>query len=73
MLFTGNWAPRLGLIWDVRGDGKSRAYVNWGRYFERVPNDLAVRSFSNEVGISRQEFRTNHLRAGFDAPCHIKF
>jgi hypothetical protein len=59
--FDGNWAPRLGVTWDVMGTGKSRLYANWGRYFERVPNDLAVRAFSNEVGISRQEFSDRAL------------
>ncbi len=59
--FGDNWAPRLGVTWDVLGNGKSRLYANWGRYFERVPNDLAVRAFSNEVGISRQEFSDKAL------------
>ncbi len=59
--FTGNIAPRIGVVWDVLGDGKSRAYLNWGRYFERVPNDLAVRAFSNEVSISLQEFNDRAL------------
>ena len=35
--------------------------MNWGRYFERVPNDLAIRALSNEVGISRQEFNDRDL------------
>jgi len=59
--FGGNIAPRIGVSWDVRGDGKSRAYLNFGRYYERVPNDLAVRSFSNEVGISVQDFTDRAL------------
>ena len=60
-VFSGNLAPRLGVTWDVLGNGKSRAYMNWGRYFERVPNDLAIRALSNEVGISRQEFSDRDL------------
>ena len=59
--FDGNMAPRLGVTWDVLGNGKSRLYANWGRYYERVPNDLAVRAFSNEVGISRAEFSDRAL------------
>src|SRR5262245_13986451 len=70
--FSGNVAPRLGVTWDVLGNGKSRAYVNWGRYYERVPNDLAIRALSNEVGISRQEFTDRDLttprRLGFTIP-----
>ncbi len=59
--FAGNIAPRVGVIWDVLGNGKSRAWVNFGRYFERVPNDLAVRAFSNEVGISVASFTDSAL------------
>jgi hypothetical protein len=59
--FAGNWAPRFGVIWDVLGNGKSRAWANWSRYYERVPGDLAVRAFSNEVGISRQQFTDRDL------------
>jgi hypothetical protein len=59
--FSGNWAPRLGVAWDVLGNGRSRLYVNVARYFQRVPSDLAVRAFSNEVGISLQEFNTRDL------------
>ena len=59
--FSGNWAPRLGLTWDVMGNGRSRLYANYARYFQRVPNDLAVRAFSNEVGISLQEFTDRDL------------
>jgi hypothetical protein len=71
--FIGNWAPRIGITWDVRGDGKSRAYVNWGRYFERIPNDLAVRSFSNEVSVAFEEFNDRNLTSprtsGATGPC----
>jgi len=51
--FDTVFAPRVGLTWDVQGDGRTKLYANVGRYFERIPNDLAVRSLSNEVGISR--------------------
>ena len=59
--FGGNIAPRVGVSWDVLGNGTSRAYLNFGRYYERVPNDLAVRAFSNEVGVSFEEFRDRNL------------
>ena len=59
--FTGNVAPRIGLIWDVKGDGRSRAWVNWGRYFERVPGDLAVRGFSNEVTLFSADYANRDL------------
>ena len=55
---SDNLAPRLGVTYDMNGDGKSKLYAFWGRYFEKVPNDIAVRSFSNEKGVNRSDFRT---------------
>ncbi len=50
--FRGELSPRIGLSWDILGDGKSKLYANYARLYERVPNDLAVRSFGNEFGVS---------------------
>lgn len=46
--FTGNWAPRLGFIIDPTGSRKTKIYGSWGRFFEKVPQDLAIRSMSME-------------------------
>lgn len=32
----GNIEPRFGAVWDVRGDGRTKAYVSAGRYFQPV-------------------------------------
>lgn len=55
--FDTEVAPRLGVAWDVNGDGRTKAYLNVGRYFQRILNDLAVRAFSNEVGLSIYRFQ----------------
>ena len=56
-------APRIGATFDVRGDGTSKLYGNGSaRYFERIPNDLAIRALSNEVGLSRYTY------ADYDIP-----
>jgi len=55
---SDNLAPRIGLTWDVEGNGKSKVYAFWGRYFEKVPLDIAVRALSTEKGINRSDFLT---------------
>jgi hypothetical protein len=44
-----NWAPRLGFVWDVTNNGKSKLYANYGRFFEAIPQDINIRSFGGEV------------------------
>jgi hypothetical protein len=51
-----NWAPRIGATYDVTGDGRTKLFANYGRYFARMPNDLAARSLSADDGISRADF-----------------
>lgn len=46
--FTGNWAPRIGFTVDPSGQGKMKAYYNYGRYFEYLPLDLVERSLTGE-------------------------
>lgn len=43
-----DYAPRLGLIWDPSGDGSSKLYGSYGRFYEQLPMDLVIRSFSFE-------------------------
>jgi outer membrane receptor for ferrienterochelin and colicin len=42
------WSPRLGLIWDFKGKGQDKLYMSMSRYYEQVPLDLVIRSFSIE-------------------------
>lgn len=46
--FTGNWSPRIGVTVDPLGQGKMKAYYNFGRFHEYIPLDLAERSLSAE-------------------------
>jgi outer membrane receptor protein involved in Fe transport len=54
--FDWAFAPRIGVTWDTMGDGRSKAYMNVARMFERIPNDLAIRALSNETSISTVTF-----------------
>ncbi|HXG89737.1 MAG TPA: TonB-dependent receptor [Vicinamibacterales bacterium] len=47
-----NWGPRVGVVYDVLGSGRSKLFANYGRYFARIPNDLAARALSADDGVS---------------------
>ena len=51
-----NWAPRIGATYDLLGNGKSKLYGNYGRFFARVPNDLAARALSADEGMTRADY-----------------
>jgi outer membrane receptor for ferrienterochelin and colicin len=38
------WAPRLGVSWDVNGDSSLKIYANAGRYYLALPASVALRS-----------------------------
>jgi hypothetical protein len=59
--WTGNYAPRVGFVYDLRGDGRSRLYANWGRYFSKIPNDLAARALSADAGVTRADYYDANL------------
>lgn len=43
-----DFAPRFGFIWDPARDGKTKVYGSFGRYYEEIPMDLVIRSYSYE-------------------------
>ena len=49
-------APRISITLDPAGDGKNKVYAFFGKYFEKVPLDLNVRSLSQEIGVSRSDY-----------------
>ncbi|MPZ17926.1 MAG: TonB-dependent receptor plug domain-containing protein [Luteitalea sp.] len=51
-----NWAPRVGGTFDVLGDGRSKLYANWGRFFAKIPNDLAARALSADAGVTLADY-----------------
>ncbi len=51
-----NWSPRIGATYDVLGDGRTKVYANYGRFFARVPNDLAARALSIDSLLSRADY-----------------
>ena len=69
--WTNNWGPRLGATFDLTGAGRSKLYASWGRYYAKIPNDLAVRAMGAEPTAAADYFDAaltrlvpNGVRAG---------
>ena len=45
-IVNNNLAPRVSISWDPWADGKTRAFGNWSRYYDR----LFLNTVSNEIG-----------------------
>lgn len=43
------WAPRLGLTWDINGDGESKLYANYGRYHLPIAANTNIRMAGAEL------------------------
>ncbi len=47
--FQDQLQPRLGFTWDVNQDGRSKVSGSFARYFESIPQRMAIRVFANET------------------------
>jgi outer membrane receptor protein involved in Fe transport len=45
---TGEWSPRLGIVWDPANNGRSKVYGSFGRYYSTIPQDIQTRALGNE-------------------------
>ncbi len=54
-----NWAGRFGVTWDVFGNGRSKLFANYGRYFLSIPLDINIRAFGGEVECFCYNFSSN--------------
>ncbi|HKR66520.1 MAG TPA: TonB-dependent receptor [Thermoanaerobaculia bacterium] len=43
-----DFAPRLGFVFDPSGRGTQKLYGSFGRFYEEIPMDLVIRSYSYE-------------------------
>lgn len=43
-----DYAPRLGFTWDPTRDQKTKVFGSFGRFYEEIPMDLVIRSYSYE-------------------------
>jgi outer membrane receptor protein involved in Fe transport len=63
MVLTGNWAPRVGLLYDWTKEGRSKIYAHWGRFYESIPMDINDRSFGGETSY-QQDYSNAAQRCG---------
>ncbi|MFY9552107.1 MAG: TonB-dependent receptor [Thermoanaerobaculia bacterium] len=45
---NNDFAPRLGVVWDPTSDHRTKVYGSFGYFYEQIPMDLVVRSYSYE-------------------------
>src|SRR5215471_6808735 len=43
-----DFAPRLGVVWDPTSDHRTKVYGSFGYFYEQIPMDLVIRSYSYE-------------------------
>jgi len=46
--FADKLAPRLGATYDIRGDGRLKAFASWGRYYDWTKYEIARGSFGGD-------------------------
>ncbi len=60
--FKTDVAPRLGVSWDVNGDGSSKLYATWGHYYLPMANNTIYR-----VGSGISDVSTYYSFTGIDS------
>lgn len=58
--FKDYMQPRIGLTWDVNQDGKTKVSLNYAKYFEQIPQRLAIRVYANETYIRYRYANTQY-------------
>ncbi len=43
-----DFAPRVGVVWDPASDHKTKVFGSFGYFYEQIPMDLVIRSYSYE-------------------------
>jgi len=50
------WSPRAGVVWDFLGDGTSKVYASYGRFYFQFPTNLNVRAYGNNEFLNVTSF-----------------
>ena len=67
----GQYAPRVGFIWDPTGEGRSKVYASYGEYYLPIASNTNVRQAGNEEFdenwyVFEGMYDPNNLWAGMD-------
>lgn len=54
------FAPRVGLTWDVEGDGHTKAYAYWGRYIDPIKLDMVRFTGSLTSSVRLEQIRIHN-------------
>ena len=66
MALPNQWSPRVGVVYDITQEGRSKIYANYARYYESVPLDVVDRSFGDERQIQGTHTGTEHPSVAAD-------
>ncbi len=58
--------PRIGLVWDVKGDARSAFKVHWGRYHDKMYTYLYDREASGNAAVPDQDCYWNEDTQQYD-------
>jgi hypothetical protein len=53
MALPNQISPRVGLVWDPTQSGKAKLFVNYARFYQSIPLNLADRAGSGEPNVRR--------------------
>lgn len=51
LALPNQWSPRVGVVYDITQQGRSKVFASYARYYESVPLNLIDRSFGDERNI----------------------